>query len=106
MRPERLKTGAYDWRVLSMTPEQCVDNNEDGQCSPATLEIRLSERLSGFRLAAVFMHEVQHALQWHFDHWGEITPEQSATCAGEGQVMFWRDNPEALEWWLGLLNGG
>jgi len=57
------------------------------------------------RLACQFLHEVFHALVWYFETTknDQMPEEAAANAASYGLTMFWRDNPEALDWYLELI---
>jgi hypothetical protein len=103
-RPTKLKIGSFDYTVEWMDRNWSDQENAFGACHRDTCSIKIAEHATPHRIAGTFVHEVFHALQEHFmGPKGEIDIEQASHIAGDGLVMFWRDNPEAFEWWSSLL---
>jgi len=102
-RPDRVKIGPLVYTIEWKGQDWEDTNRLLGQCVPSFQVIRLSERLQPDRMACVFIHEIYHALADHMQCFNKITPEQSASVAGDGMTMFWIDNPDAFDWYSGLI---
>jgi hypothetical protein len=57
-------------------------------------------------IACLFLHEVMHSILWTDGNRTTLDQEQVCDCVGYHLTDFWRDNPEAFEWWIGLVKGG
>lgn len=103
-RPSKVKIGTLDYTIEWKSAEWEMEEKAFGQCTTDRETIRISERLTGYRLASVFSHEVAHALAYHFNCYDKVDPEQACDIASYGMVMFWRDNPDAFIWWIDLIH--
>jgi hypothetical protein len=104
-RPTRLKIGPLRYTVEWRDKEWEDSHNAYGATNNDYQIIRLSTACHPDRQAETFLHEVTHAL-WSLFQMKQsesIDNEQCAYMSGLGWLMFWRDNPEALQWWIQLL---
>jgi hypothetical protein len=100
-----MRIGALDYVVLWEPVDWEIGQRLFGQCVPDSCEIHISERCVGHRLACVFAHEVAHAMAAWEGCYDKADCEEIAYLASYSMVMFWRDNPEAFDWWISLVKG-
>lgn len=105
--PTNVRIGAITFRVEPVDEAWERSANACAQSDMKLSVIRLNPDHAPDRLACQFVHEVFHALAWYFEHEvdNKIGIEAAANTAGYGLAMFWKDNPEAFRWWLGLMRG-
>jgi hypothetical protein len=101
----KVKVYGLDYDVVWEPLEWEIGQHLFGQCEPDVCKIHISERCEGYRLACVFAHEVCHALAAWVGCYTEADCEQVANIGSYDTVAFWRDNPEAFEWWISLIKG-
>ncbi len=58
------------------------------------------------QMAVTFLHEVMHAVQTNGHLADEHKCEDCTEIASTGLTAFWRDNPEVMRWWMGLIMPG
>jgi hypothetical protein len=104
-RPTKLKVGPLDYTLIWESVDWEVGAQRFGECSPNICEIRITERCSGYRLACIFAHEVAHALASMDGCYEQADAEEIADVASYSMVAFWRDNPDAFDWWISLVKG-
>ena len=103
--PDRIRVAAFTYR-LEYLPGIPNDGETYGHWNAAQCCIQLRHEVSPQRVADAFLHEVTHAGLEAMGYGCEVADgEAAATFNGLFWPMFWRDNPEALEWWLGLVRG-
>jgi hypothetical protein len=105
LRPDKVKVGPLDYKVVWEPVDWEIGQNLFGQCEPDTCRIHISSRCSGYRLACIFAHEVAHALAADDGCYNKADGEQVANIASYSMVQFWRDNPDVFDWWIGLIKG-
>jgi len=106
--PDTVRVGLFDYQFVWHEGTWSVGNQSYGTCDFTTLTIDLNGNLPRQRLASSFQHEVTHA---GLDALGycssgekaELSPEDVCIFNSKFWPMFWRNNPEALKWWLSLL---
>jgi hypothetical protein len=106
-RPTKLRVGAFDYSIDWKDGNWTASTGNYGECDFTPLAIRVNGALPSERLRATFVHEVTHA-GWDalgYAHADDSTVGYEAVCIFSGNFwpMFWRDNPEALKWWLSLI---
>lgn len=104
-RPKSVRIGplTYDIRWVEQIDSDLA--NVHGKCWPDRQVILLNRDAPPDRIATSFMHEIGHAMTDLWNCYTKITPEQACDVVGDGIAMFAQDNPEAWEWWLGLIAG-
>ncbi|MFA5376436.1 MAG: hypothetical protein WC455_11890 [Dehalococcoidia bacterium] len=100
---DKVKIFADDYNVIWENADWEIGQKLFGQCVPDTCEIHITTRISGYKLACVFLHEVAHALAAWDGCYSSADGEQVANLASYDMVNFWRDNPEVFDWWIGIV---
>jgi hypothetical protein len=100
-----VKVGALDYKIEWVGDEWEWSHGKWAECVTDWQIIRITSRMGAHRTACTFAHEVYHALSATYRCFNKVQPEQAADIASYGMVQFWRDNPEAFEWWSALVRG-
>ncbi len=104
-RPTRVKVGPLWYSVEWKDELWEAQENAFGACDRCKQAIKMALSLRPDRMACTFMHEVLHALiVSNGEHSTDRNDEQIADL-GYKIIQFWQDNPEAFEWWSGLIKG-
>jgi len=105
--PDTVRVGVMDYKIDWVDSTWSFGADRYGECCYTELIIRLNGQLSAQLLAQGFIHEIQHAgwdaMGYARDSEPRFKSEDVAVFAGDFWPMFWRNNPEALKWWLSLL---
>ncbi len=105
-RPERVKIGPLWFDVVWDTAAAADIGKRWGGLNAHHQTLFVQDDLTAERTASVFMHEVLHALFCSIQPQREQHGEEEAVYYGSyAVVQFWQDNPEAFEWWCGLVKG-
>jgi hypothetical protein len=107
-RPTKVKVGALDYEIRWHDKDWHDSTNCRGEIVFPQQRINLADDLPPQELASTFLHEVIHAILQHYDRAGDnrdipISRENVCEYCSYGIQMVWRDNPEAFEWWQGLI---
>ena len=107
-RPERVKIGPLWFDIVWVAGRYEIVRGENviGQIDWTEKRIRLLDGLSAAETACNFMHEAMHGILEAVLHAKQsYPPEEIADYGSYGVVQFWQDNPEAFDWWIGLVRG-
>lgn len=76
-----------------------VDLNYHGITDHNKNYIHLSKLLSNSEIVATLIHEITHALVWHFGRHEDENIKEEAWCdlMGNGWTMVYRDNPWLMQ---------
>lgn len=104
-RPTKLRVGAMTYGIKWDSPG--VADTLFGECCFQKNMLSIDPDVAPSRMASTFIHEVAHAgwdaMGYGNDKESTYNHEAVATFNGLFWPMFWRDNPEALKWWLSLI---
>lgn len=96
--PKQLRLGPFLYTVQTMSCDNADMSGVMGLCMNDMTKIHVREGLSDTMLAEVFFHEILHAIHYMFDLNDDASEESFTLLGTRGIGMFWRDNPEAVEW--------
>lgn len=103
-RPNKVKIGPLDYSVEWRDDAWSQRYDRCGDCNSSLMVIGICENMPAFKIAAVFLHEVMHAIQDYSPCPSRsLTPEEACDLWGYGLVSFWRDNPDVFAWWSSLF---
>lgn len=101
--PKALKIGNYRFPVVLLEPGAAQASNAHGSMCPVEQTIRISPGQNPQNLADTFIHEVIHAIHFHFELLGDESPEELITTfTAHGLCQLWQDNPMAMAWWASI----
>jgi hypothetical protein len=101
--PKSLKIGNFRFSVSVQESGDSQAMMAFGHMNPISQSIRLAPDQNAQNLADTFIHEVLHAIHWHFELMGEnVDEEDFTTRTAHGLCQLWQDNPAAMAWWVGI----
>jgi hypothetical protein len=107
-RPDRVRVGPLTYRIVWESRAWCEQVNTVGMHMIPEQEIHIWADMPVDRLPCCFLHEVMHGILWlRADQRNCTSYEEESAINGASYdiVMFWRDNPDAFEWWIALVRG-
>lgn len=108
-RPTSIRIGALTYIIEWWDRKDSDLNKRFAEVDLNNSVIRIAQCYNPDRIAGAFVHEIMHALAYHF---GEITEdgalkfdeEHLSNYGGYGLLMVWRDNPEVFDWYVQMVN--
>lgn len=101
--PKVLKIGNFHFPVVVLESGAAQASNAHGSMCPVTQIIRISPGQNAQNLADTFIHEVLHAIHYHFELLGDNAPEELlTTLTAHGLCQLWQDNPLGMAWWVNI----
>jgi len=98
-----VRIGPFDFEVRWGDNAEAESNGHQGYVNMEYQFLWLNGQAPRAYLASIFIHEVQHAILFASNLPDQHTVEDCVTNIGRGLVSFWRDNPEVVKWWTGLI---
>lgn len=103
-RPTQILLGGFTFKVCWMDKSWSEDSGRQGEISYNHHELRIRVDIPPEKIAAVFVHEVAHGLMWYYEYHNWPNREEAfAQCAAYGLQGFWKANPDAFRWWVGMM---
>jgi hypothetical protein len=99
MPPQTLRIGPYDIKVINWDRLAASASERLGEFSSMELCIRVDfASYSPLFSAGVLLHEINHALYWHYGVDDKDGEERICGMMANGWLQVWRDNPSLLKW--------
>jgi hypothetical protein len=101
--PRSLKIGNFRFAVELQDAGDANASSSFGHMNPVNQMIRMAPDQNAQNLADTFIHEVLHAIHFHFGLLGDDKDEEDFTTMGaHGLCQLWQDNPQAMAWWVSI----
>ena len=100
--PQRIRITRRDYRLRLV--DDHFDAGKRGLCDTNARTITLNGSADDEPLAAdTVLHEILHALCWHYHLDLGDAEERVVTCLATGLAQVMSDNPELADWWRGAV---
>lgn len=101
--PRAIRIGNFNFLVKLVSVGESQATNRHGLMCPVQQIIEISPGQNAQNLADTFIHEVIHAIHYHFDLLDDNNQEeQITTMTAHGLCQVWQDNPKAMAWWAAV----
>jgi hypothetical protein len=109
-RPTSIRIGALTYTIEWWDRKDEKITERFAEIDYVDSVIRVSYYRPADRVVASLIHEVMHALAYHYrvtvPDGGDLAfnSEDLADYGGYGLLMVWRDNPEVFDWYVRMVN--
>lgn len=101
--PTTIRIGAHDYDVEPLPEEEAQQNQQYGDFSKWDETIRIRFNGSVWQIADTLIHEVLHALYYHYKISKKTGEEKTVSCLSSGITQVIRDNDDWVLWLSELL---